>query len=285
MSPDLLSVALRALGFISLFQAGGAAIFLYLFHVRMLRSGPLVRKLGLWSAIIGIALLPAHQQMEAARMAADFSGLFDAHLRSLAWRGNAGLQVLVQVLGLAAIATGLMGQRPAARMLALIGTVVIAGAAGLSGHTSVHAQRAVLAPLLGLHVLLGCFWFGALLPLIFCSRRESADDALSILNAFSNVAGPLVPCIGVAGLVMAQTLLGETAQWQTTYAALVLTKIALFVILLGFAAWNRWRALPGMRTADAARASLQLRRSIATEYGLILAVLGVTAVMTTFYSP
>jgi putative copper export protein len=285
MSPDLLSVALRAMGFIGLFQAGGAAIFVYLFHVRMLRSGALVRKIGFWSAILGIVLLVAHQQMEAARMAADFSGLFDPHMRSLAWRGNAGIQVLVQVLGLSAIATGLTAQRTAARTLALIGTVIIAGAAGLSGHTSVHAQRAVLAPLLGLHVLLGCFWFGALLPLIFCCRRESTDDAVSILNAFSNVAGPLVPCIGLAGLVMAQTLLGETAQWHTTYAALLLTKMAVFVVLLGFAAWNRWRAVPRMRTADAASASLWLRRSIAMEYGLMLGVLGVTAVMTTFYSP
>jgi putative copper resistance protein D len=284
MNPDLLSVALRVLGFISLFQAVGAAIFVCLFHVRMPHSGALVRKIGCSAAMIGIVLLVAHQQMEGARMAADFSGLFDPRLQALAWRGNSGIQVLLQVLALSAIAIGL-AQRTAARTLAVIGTALIAGAAILSGHTSVHAQRALLAPLLALHVLLGCFWFGALLPLIVCSRRETHDDAVSILNAFSNVAGPLVPCIGLAGLVMAQTLLPETAQWRTPYAALLLTKMAVFVVLLGFAAWNRWRGVPAIGGADTAAASRRLRRSIAIEYGLMLAVLGVTGVMTTFYAP
>ena len=84
---------------------------------------------------------------------------------------------------------------------------------------------------------------------------------------------------------MSQTLLAEKAQWQTTYAALLITKMIVFLVLLGLAAWNRWRALPALAGADARATGLGLRRSIALEYCLILGVFAVTAVMTTFYSP
>jgi putative copper export protein len=108
---------------------------------------------------------------------------------------------------------------------------------------------------------------------------------VAVLRAFSAVAVPLVPCIAIAGVVMSQTLLTESAQWQTPYAALLITKMILFLLLLGLAAWNRWRALPALAGADSGETGRGLRRSIAVEYGLILGVFAVTAVMTTFYSP
>jgi putative copper resistance protein D len=285
VSPDLWSVVVRTLGLVSSFQAGGAALFIRLFEVRLPRSMIVVQRLGFWAAIVGVLLLVTHQELEAARMANEFSGLFDARMQGLAWHSNSGIETLLQMLGLVVIAAGLARPGHPGANFAACGTVIAACATSLSGHTSVHPQRALLAPLLALHVLLGSFWFGALLPLIVSIRRETREDALSVLKAFSAVAGPLVPCIGVAGLVMALTLVGQTAQWQTPYAALLLTKMAAFVALLGFAAWNRWRAVPAMMVGDARAAARSLQRSIALEYSLMFGVLGVTAVITTFYSP
>ena len=53
---------------------------------------------------------------------------------------------------------------------------------------------------------------------------------------------------------------------------------------MGFVALNKWRLGPAMGsgTVQALRA---YRRSLVLEYGLITAVLAVTAAMTTFYSP
>jgi putative copper export protein len=65
----------------------------------------------------------------------------------------------------------------------------------------------------------------------------------------------------------------------------VLTKLGAFGLLLLLAAWNRWRAVPAMAAGDAAAAPMALRRSIAIEYLLLTAVLAVTAVLTSFYSP
>ena len=51
------------------------------------------------------------------------------------------------------------------------------------------------------------------------------------------------------------------------------------------AAWNRWRAVPAILAEDLPAASTALRRTIAIEYLLIVAVFATTAVLTTFYSP
>jgi len=75
---------------------------------------------------------------------------------------------------------------------------------------------------------------------------------------------------------MALVLMPDSTSWRSTYGALVLAKIAAFALLLALAAWNRWRAVPG---------SPALRRSIAVEYVVMIAVIAVTATMTTFYSP
>ena len=55
-------------------------------------------------------------------------------------------------------------------------------------------------------------------------------------------------------------------------------------MLMGFAALNKWRWVPGL-AANLVASRAALRRSIAAEYLLIVIVLAVTAVLTTFYSP
>jgi putative copper resistance protein D len=61
-------------------------------------------------------------------------------------------------------------------------------------------------------------------------------------------------------------------------------KVAGFAVLMGFAALNKWRFGPALSRGDA-RATAAFRRSLAAEYVLIAAVLSVTAVLTSFYSP
>ena len=97
-----------------------------------------------------------------------------------------------------------------------------------------------------------------------------------MLQGFSSIAGPLVPCIAVAGLVMALILMPDLKSWTSNYGVLVLAKLGAFALLMLLAAWNRWRALPASRS---------LQRVIAIEYILIIAVLATTAVLTSFNSP
>ena len=291
MNPDLVSVGVRALGFVSLFQAAGAALFLALFGSWLARSGQAIRRLGLYAALAGVLLLAAHRGLEGARMADDFAGLLDPALQRLAWNGSGGNAALLQIIGLSLIAVGLArGSLPAASV-AGTGAVIVACAFALTGHTSGHAPRALLAALLCLHLLLVSFWFGALLPLIICIRREARSDALSVLQRFSVLAGALVPLIGVAGLTMAWMLVPVPAGWRTVYGQLLVGKLGAFALLLLLAAWNRWRTVPALAAealaapSEALNPATALRRTIAVEYLLMIAVLSTTAVLTSFYSP
>ena len=285
VSPDLLSVVVRTLALAGVFQAAGAAFFVLLFGPWLLRSGQRIRRLGCYAALSGVLLLAAQQWLRGARMADGYDGLFDPALQRLAWGGSAGHAAWLQIIGLGVIAGGLAGPGRAASGVAGAGALIAACAFALTGHTSEHAPRALLAPLLCVHLLVVAFWFGALLPLLICSWHEARGDAVALLRAFSGVAGWLVPAIGVAGLAMAIMLIPAPRGWRAAYGILVLTKLGAFGLLLLLAAWNRWWAVPAMAAGDGPAPALALRRSIAIEYLLLGAVLAVTAVLTSFYSP
>jgi len=291
VNPDQLSVVVRALAFVSLFQASGAVFFLALFGSRLAQAGHGIRRLGGHAALAGLLLLAAQRGLEGARMADDYAGLLDPALQRLAWSGSGGNAAVLQIIGLSLVAFGLARRNLPPASVAGIGAVIAACAAALTGHTSEHSPRALLAALMCLHLLLVAFWFGALLPLLLCIRRETLRGAAAILQRFSAVAGALVPWIGVAGLTMALILIPTPAGWRAAYGLLLLGKMGAFMLLLLLAAWNRWRAVPAMAAEEssaqstALMASTALRRTILIEYGLMVAVLSMTALLTSFYSP
>jgi putative copper export protein len=285
VSADLLLIALRTLALIGLFQASGVVFFLRLFGAWLPVSEVRIRRLGAAAAVGAVALVMAHRELEVVRMGDGLSALFELRLQRLAWRDGAGLAGELEVLGLIAIACSLLRRGAPASILAICGAVAATVAAVATGHTSVHPQRLLLTPLLALHLLLVAFWLGSLWPLILCGRHERRATVLTVLSGFSGLAGVLVPCLGLAGLSMALILLPSPAAWHGTYAALLLTKLSIFVLLLLIASWNRWRALPAIAHTPGPGALRALQRSIVFEYALMAAVLAVTATMTTLYSP
>lgn len=282
MSPDLLGVVVRALGFMALFQAAGSGFFLASFGGRLSRTRVSIRRLGIACAVAGAILVAAHLCLDAARLSGDFAGLWDQDLQRLAWTSRSGIAQLVQVIGLLAILAALCGSgRNSARWSALGGVLALGGFL-ITGHTSTHALRAVLGPLLALHLLIVAFWFGSLIPLVLVIRLESRVAAAALLERFSAIAGWLVPLILVAGLAMAWLLAGSFAVLHRPYGQLLLVKLGGFVVLMVLAACNKWRlAASFAKTAS----DSALRRSMVAEYALIAAVLAVTAVLTAFYSP
>ena len=93
-----------------------------------------------------------------------------------------------------------------------------------------------------------------------------------------------MPGILVAGFLLGLVLIRHLAEIRSGYGLSLLAKFAGFAALMGFAALNKWRLGPAIGNGDE-RALRSFRRSLGFEYGLIAAVLCVTAMMTTFYSP
>jgi putative copper export protein len=284
MLPDIVSVGLRALSFVALFQAAGAVIFVAAFGRELTYSSAEISRLGRWAAIAALVLVLAHYSLEAARMAGSFSGLSDATLQGMVLHSSSAAMVALRTLGLLYIAIGLRRSEEWRIVLGVVGATLAVASFVLMGHTAVHSARWILALMLIVHLLVVAFWFGALLPLYVVSKRENFPAAAKVIDAFSRLATWLVPGILVAGLLMAVLLIPQMADLAEPYGQLLIAKLVGFALLMGLAAVNKWRFGPAIARGEALAAHL-FRRSVLTEYVLIIAVLAITAVMTAFFSP
>jgi len=272
--PDVVSGLLRAVAFVLLFQAAGAAAFCAGFGPALTLSRPGITRLGRVAAVLAMPAVLGHNLLDAARMTGNFSGALDPSMQKLAMISSSGAALACRMAGLITIALAF----PRARRLALaLGALAAAISFTLTGHTSISAFRPALAPALFAHVAIGMFWFGSLLPLYLVSEREPRAGAVRIIEAFSKAAVWSVPLILIAGAAMTALLVPGWAVFKQPYGELLLVKLALFAILMLLAAANRWRY-----GREAGRA---FRRTVAMEVGLISCVLVVTAGLTEFFSP
>jgi copper resistance protein D len=310
MLPDILSVVLRAVSFVLQLQAAGAVFFIAAFGPALTISLTGIRKVARVSAIAALFAVAGHYVVEAARMAGEMSGMFDVSLQAMAWTSTLGGAFMVRVLGLLLIIAAMrvvparvtasrffassvfspvtaVFKRLSARGFTLVGVsgaVLVAASFTLTGHTSNSGWRALLAPLLLAHLLIVAFWFGALWPLCQVTLRESWERVARVVAVFSAAAFWLVPLILVAGVAMAVLLLPSVAALRQPYGELVLAKGVLFAVLLACGAVNKWRLGPALARGEL-QAGRRFRRVVLAEYVLMVIVLSVTAVMTTFFSP
>lgn len=281
---DTLSVILRALSFVLLFQAAGVALFVAIFGRHLTSSLGTIRRLGLLSALAGILLVGGHHALEAARAAGDLSGVFDTSLQRMVLESPSGTALTFRMVGLLLIAIGLRREGDLSVTVAVVGASLAALAFALTGHTAAHAARWAAGALLMVHLLVVAFWFGALPPLYLSSVREPPQTAAQVIEMFSAAAVWLVPGILLAGLVITFVLVPDVAVFRQPYGVLLIVKGGGFALLMGLAALNKWRFGPAIARGEES-ALRGFRRSVAAEYALIFGVLAVTAVMTTFFSP
>jgi copper resistance protein D len=282
--PDILSVVLRALSFILLFQAAGVAIFVALLGRRLDRSLGAVRRIGLAAALAGLVLVAGHYALEAARLAGDMSGIWDPTLQEMMWHSPSRAALLCRLLGLLLIAVGLRYEAGRWSIIAVGGAALAIGAFTLMGHTFVNLHRGALATLLTVHLLIVAFWFGALAPMYLASLTETPDRASDLIEHFTAVATWLVPVILLAGVAMAALLLPNLAALREPYGRLLIAKVIGFALLMGLAAANRSRLAPAL-AGRSIQSQQRFRHSVAAEYVLIAVILTITAIMTSFFSP
>jgi putative copper resistance protein D len=281
---DILSIVIRTLSFVATLQAAGIAIFVALFAHHLGTSARPIRRWGVWSALVGLALVLAHHTLEAARMTGELSGLRELGLQGQVLHSATGAANATRMVGLVLIATGVARNGSGWRLVGLLGAVALACAFLLVGHTSTHPQRWALAPLLLIHLLIVAFWFGALPGLVLASRLEQPATAGRLVASFTAIATWLVPLIALAGLGMAFILLPGLSALLRPYGVGLMVKLGLFTALMVLAALNKWRLGPAIAAGGAPSLSA-LNRSIALEYVLIVGTLAATATLTSLYSP
>jgi putative copper resistance protein D len=303
--PDALSVALRAISFMLLLTSAGIPVFVGAYGRLMPTSVPAVSGLGWRLALGALVFVAAHHALEAARMTGEMSGVLDPAMQKMALLSPAGAAFAMRVLGLALITAGLRGApgvpwhgalgssraapagvfgaagMPSVPRLALPGSLLCVSAFTLVGHTSINPHRFVAMILLTLHLLAVAFWVGALGPLYMAATREQPPVTARVIAAFSLTAVWVVPLILLAGIGLAAMLLPGLAAFKQPYGQLLLAKVAGFAVLMAMASLNKWRFGPACAAGD----TQGFKRTVLIEYVLICAVLAVTAVMTTIFSP
>ena len=284
MLPDVLSVTLRGLSFITMAQAAGAVLFMTLAAGLLNASRAPIRRIAMLAAAAGLLLLPMQFALEAARMAGDMAGAMDLSLQRFALSTAAGTVLAVRMAALLLILIAVARGGALARGAGITGALLIAVSFALTGHTATSPVRWLLGPMVVLHVAIACFWFGALWPLLRVAGAEPADVAARVVGRFSWLASRLVPAILLAGIVLMAALLPDMRALRDGYGLALLAKLGAFALLMWLAAWNKWRLGPALARGGAG-ARRRFALAVGTEMIVIALVLAGTAVLTALGSP
>lgn len=201
------------------------------------------------------------------------------------WLARMGL-----VLAIAVVAASRRTSTFPTRFMAVISGLMLISLAG-TGHARETQGWAgpVHIAVDAAHLAAAGVWLGGLAPLGWvlaqCARTGAAMDAERVLLRFSGVGYLAVAALVATGLVNAWLLVKSPgALIATTYGRLLSAKVAIFLVMAGLAAVNRFRLTPrlgGPATPSTARTLNRLRLHVAAEQGLGLLVLAIVSALGT----
>lgn len=275
--PDAFGVAAIVTKFalyLGVMTAAGTVMATLLFRLDRTRG------LVVGSAVLGLLATIFAFSLRGANLTGDVSGMTDPEMLGLLWTTPVGTALLLRIVGLGLLIAGLVMGRIGA-WISVLGGFIAIWSFDYVGHVS-GRETTLLDIALTLHLLSVALWIGVLTPL---KRLASATDtyaaAADVGHRFGIVASVAVPVLVIVGGYMGYQLVGSfSALIGTGYGQALIIKVLLVGGLLGLAAANKLRFIPALRSGDTAAAQ-HLSKSISVEWLVILAVLGVTAVLTT----
>lgn len=247
---------------------------------------PLDARLRRFSLILtGIALTAAvlSFMLRGAALTGDISGMVDREMLGLLWTTSVGEAFTYRLAGVVLIIVGLYIPAIGA-WVSLAGGVVALWSFTQIGHIPDLEQTGVRLLLL-LHLLGVSFWVGILAPLHWLARDpEYLEIAANLGDHFGVMASGIVAVLVLAGGLMGWLILGNLSLlFTSSYGLALVVKVTLVSLLLGLAAANKLRFIPGMK-AGKQQAANHLVRTIELEFIVITSVLIATATLTSVVS-
>ncbi|WP_156839121.1 copper homeostasis membrane protein CopD [Novosphingobium aquimarinum] len=254
-------------------------------------------------AVLGMLLgVYGFLQTAAAMLGVAVEGIDRASVMMLLTETGVGWALLARmavlaILGIAALTTVLRRMAGLA-LLTLLGAIAVATLAW-SGHGAATEGPAGIVHLASdiIHLLAAGAWIGALAAFIrIASRRVQTPETLNAahraLAGFATSGTIIVGLIVLTGLVNSYFLVGPQnvlSVAESDYGRLLLIKLALFAIMLGLAAGNRFRLTPALGRAVGgegnAAAVVRLQRSLWIETATGILILGLVAWLGTLPPP
>ena len=194
---------------------------------------------------------------------------------------RAALAAVLAVMILLVLRAGGRMSRPLTVAAILLGLGLVV-TPGLSGHASVSGAVALVAD--AAHVQTAAVWVGGLafvVAALVIAREDRWPLAASSVPRFSTMAVVSVAILLIAGTVNGYLQVRAwRGLWETDYGVLLLVKVGLVVVLLGFGAYNNRIAVPRLRAQIAS--AFERRRFLrfaGAELVVMTVVVGVTAAL------
>lgn len=113
---------------------------------------------------------------------------------------------------------------------------------GFTGHSMISDGHESATISLGIHITAAATWIGGLIATVLFLARRSPGSA-AVMRRFSTIALICVILLAESGLLNAALRLGSPAEMVTSqYGAIILTKVALLIALIGFG-WRHRQAI------------------------------------------
>jgi copper transport protein len=268
----------RFLGYAGLTLAVGPALFLALLWPRRRPRAGAARLVYAGLGLIAVAtVLSLWVQAPASSGAA----LWNVSARELGdvLSSSYGLTLLARI-GVLAVIAGLVpavlrGSAGRGRSIALL-ALALGGMTTwpLTGHAAASPLSGVIVASDVVHIAAMSVWLGGLVTLTVFLLRGTDRRVLGVLlPAWSRWAALAVVWLVAGGVVQAVVQVGSIAAlWQTGYGRLLLAKVAVLAVTLGFAAVAR-------KLVHRAPGAAGLRRTVAVEVVATAVVLGLSAVL------
>lgn len=193
-----------------------------------------------------------------------------------------GHVVALRLIALA-VALVVLGRQPGRlrwRAATLLCGLIVGLHAAHSHALAITAGPSLLLASQLVHLLAAGAWLGGLLPLLLTVRLTPPRTAAAACRWFSPLGQCCIGGIVVSAIWQFWSLIGgPVAMLGTAHGWTDAGKTFLLIVLLGFAALNRYRLAPALRRADPATARRHLLRSLALQTAAGLAIVVVAAVL------
>ncbi|GHD98519.1 hypothetical protein U879_08520 [Defluviimonas sp. 20V17] len=277
---QIASILVKAAMYVGALLAAGSIINLWLLTELDSPARRRLRRLAAISAVAGVVFGALSIPLRAAFLYGGFEGGLDPMMLQVVLFSPLGYSVGVMALGLTAVFLVVFDHRWT-RLIALLGAMLVAFSFALRGH-AISEPRALLSALFVTHIIAVSFWIGGFYPLYDMAGRGTAA-ATRTVERFGRAALVMVGLLVLAGASLLWLLAGNpfTALAQP-WGQFIALKLMVVAGLLGLAGLNKLRLTPALAaTGDGG----PLRRSIQWETVAFVAILLITASMTSLVAP
>ncbi|MEL6981302.1 MAG: CopD family protein, partial [Actinomycetota bacterium] len=146
------------------------------------------------------------------------------------------------------------------------------------GHTVTEGNRWVTGAVDMIHVLAASIWAGGVVAFSIVlwrrHRRAEPSNGLDLALRFSTIAGAGLALAGMAGVVLAATILDEVSQlWTTPWGGLLVAKTLTVAAAAAVGTYNHFVVIPRMsQHPDDDGQSARIRKTATIEAILLILV-------------